>query len=54
MSRTRRVFARVLSVLALSIVGAPLAAAQSDTVQKKCAPGQHGNKRPGFKPGVCQ
>jgi hypothetical protein len=44
--------AGVLSVLALAIVGAPVASAQSDTAEKKCAPGQHGNKQPGFKPGV--
>jgi hypothetical protein len=46
--------AGVLSVLALSVAAAPIASAQSDTAEKKCVPGQHGNKQPGFKPGVCR
>jgi hypothetical protein len=52
--RRRKVTAALLSVFALSILGAPMAQAQSDTAEKKCAPGQHGNKQPGFKPGVCR
>jgi Spy/CpxP family protein refolding chaperone len=51
MTRTRKLAALLAaSALAVAVTAAPAAQADSD---HKCAPGQHGNKHPGFKPGSC-
>ena len=51
MNKARKAAALLCSsALLLALGAAPLAQADSD---HKCAPGQHGNKHPGFKPGSC-
>lgn len=41
---------RIVAALALGAVSASAAMAEEGP---KCAPGQHGNPGPGFKPGPC-
>ncbi len=55
MTRTRKL-AALLASAALLAVGAivPAAQAGSFTSEHKCAPGQHGNPHPAFKPGSCK
>ena len=50
MSRKKRIGAAVLAALAL---GATSVVAPASLAGGKCAPGQHGNPHPGFKPGSC-
>ncbi len=44
-------FAAALLVLATL---APTVTAFADPAPPPCAPGQHGNQQPGFKPGSCK
>lgn len=53
MRKTRKSAAAALAVFALSLTAAP-ALAGAFTSDHKCAPGQHGNPHPGFKPGSCK
>ncbi|HEX2088894.1 MAG TPA: hypothetical protein VHI54_03020 [Actinomycetota bacterium] len=51
MKATRRIAAVTLMVVVFAVT---LLAASAGAAQKKCAPGQHGNPSPGFKPAACR
>ena len=50
MLKIRMVLLALLAAVAFTFSAAPLASAD----QNVCAPGQHGNPHPGFKPGSCK